>query len=135
MRDKAMKRALNVGVAFAAGALAMYLLERYLRRAQRVLPAGHLARVSERPQDDAQLRENVLARLGGWVSHPRAIDVDVNNGVVRVSGQILATELEGLLLQLTAQPGVHKVHNALSVLRDPSGFGEVARPGSPSVLH
>ena len=131
-----MKRALNVGAAFAAGALAMYLLERYLARAQRVLPAGRLARASSaQPLDDAQLRENVRARLGGWVSHPRAIEVDVNNGVVRVSGQVLATELEGLLLQLTAQPGVHKVHNALSVLRDPSGFGEVDRPDSPSALH
>jgi hypothetical protein len=127
---------LNIGAAFAAGALAMYLIERLLARAQRVVPAGHLARAaSGQPQDDAQLRESVRARLGGWVSHPRAIDVEVRGGVLRVSGQVLAAELEGLLLQLTAVPGVHKVHNALSVLHDPSGFGEVARPASPSALH
>jgi hypothetical protein len=130
-----MKRGLNVGAAFVAGALAMFLLERYLTRAQRVVPAGRLAQARLGPDDDAQLREDVQARLGAWVSHPRAIEVEVRNGVVRVSGQILATELDGLLMQLTGLRGVHKVHNALSVLRDPSGFSEATRPNLPSPLH
>ena len=130
-----MKRALSMGAAFAAGALAVFLLERYLVRTQRVAPAGRRARAASETLDDAELLENVRSRLGGWVSHPRAIDVEVRDGVVRVRGQVLATELEGLLLQLTSLPGVYKVHNALSPLRDPSGFGEVARSDSPSALH
>jgi hydrogenase maturation factor HypE len=65
--------------------------------------------------------------MGHLVSHPRAIEVSVDQGVVRLGGQVLAKELDGLLSQLTDMPGVRKVHNALAVLTDPSGFGEVKR--------
>jgi hypothetical protein len=40
---------------------------------------------------------------------------------------VLAKELDGLLSQLTDMQGVRKVHNALSTLNDPSGFGETPR--------
>jgi hypothetical protein len=125
-----------MGAAFAAGALAVYLLERYLARAQRVAPAGHLANARPPQQlEDARLRDEVRARLPGWVSHPRAVEVEVNNGVVRLSGQVLATELERMLMQLTGLRGVYKVHNALSVVRDANGLGAMTRPDLPSALH
>jgi hypothetical protein len=73
-----------------------------------------------------------MARLGHLVSHPGAIEVSVNEGIVRVSGQVLAQELDGLLTQLTRLPGVHKVHNALGVLQDPSGFGEAQGRRAPA---
>ncbi len=130
-----MKRGLNVVAAFVAGALAMFLLERYLTRAQRVVPAGRLAQARSGAGDDARLREEVRTRLGAWVSHPRAIEVEVQNGIVRVSGQVLAAEIDGLLMQLTGVRGVHKVHNALSVLQDPSGFAETTRVDPRSPLH
>jgi osmotically-inducible protein OsmY len=98
-----------------------------------VAATGNFDRVSSRkPANDAQLRERVMARLGHLVSHPGAIDVSVNEGIVRVSGQVLAQELDGLLTQLTRLPGVHKVHNALGVLQDPSGFGEAQRRRAPA---
>jgi osmotically-inducible protein OsmY len=94
---------------------------------------GNLDRVSSRePENDAKLRERVMARLGHLVSHPGAIEVSVNEGIVRVSGQVLAQELDGLLTQLTRLPGVHKVHNALGVLQDPSGFGEAQGRRAPA---
>jgi len=98
-----------------------------------VVATGNLERVSSRePDSDAQLRERVMARLGHLVSHPGAIEVSVNEGIVRVGGQVLAQELDGLLTQLTHMPGVHKVHNALGVLQDPSGFGEVQSSRTPA---
>jgi hyperosmotically inducible periplasmic protein len=98
-----------------------------------VVATGNLDRVSSRePEDDAQLRERVMARLGHLVSHPGAIEVSVAAGIVRVSGQVLAQELDGLLTQLTHMPGVHKVHNALGVLQDPSGFGEAQSTRTPA---
>ena len=98
-----------------------------------VVATGNLDRVSSRePEDDAKLRERVMARLGHLVSHPGAIEVSVTAGIVRVSGQVLAQELDGLLTQLTHLPGVHKVHNALGVLEDPSGFGEVQPSRTPA---
>ncbi|MGZ5195527.1 MAG: BON domain-containing protein, partial [Ramlibacter sp.] len=98
-----------------------------------VVATGSLDRVSSRePENDAQLRERVMARLGHLVSHPGAIDISVREGIVRVSGQVLAQELDGLLTQLTHMPGVHKVHNALGVLQDPSGFGEAQPTRTPA---
>jgi hyperosmotically inducible periplasmic protein len=98
-----------------------------------VVATGNLDRVSSRePENDAKLRERVMARLGHLVSHPGAIDVSVSEGIVRVSGQVLAQEIDGLLTQLTHMPGVHKVHNALGVLQDPSGFGEAQSPRAPA---
>lgn len=134
-----MKHALNLAAAFAAGAIAMYYFDAALGRSRRTLARdvadSRLDRVTGEPQSDAQLRERVRSRLGHWVSHPRAIEVDAEDGVVRVSGQVLAKELDGLLSRLTGIPGVRKVHNALMALDDPSGFGEVPQPGQQSVAH
>jgi len=149
---------INTVAAFAAGALAMFCLDSlFMRRhperigetiggtSRRAVRAGrpaatrvagqtgNLDRVSSRePENDAKLRERVMARLGHLVSHPGAIEVSVSAGIVRVSGQVLAQELDGLLTQLTRLPGVHKVHNALGVLQDPSGFGEVQSSRTPA---
>ena len=148
-----MKRILNITAAFAAGALAMYYLDSTMGQRRRarardvVFGVSHRAAAfvegamttgshdgvaSSHPQSDAQLRERVRARMGHLVSHPRAIEVSVEQGVVRLSGQVLVKELDGLLSQLTEIPGVRKVYNALSVLNDPSGFGEVQSAGEPA---
>lgn len=80
-----------------------------------VLVTGHLDRVSRSdPQSDPQLRERIRSRLGRLVSHPRAIEVEVDGGVVRLSGAVLAKELDGLLSQVRDMPGVSRVFNALS---------------------
>ncbi|HWP13601.1 MAG TPA: BON domain-containing protein [Ramlibacter sp.] len=147
-----MKQILSVTAAFAAGAIAMYYLDSTMGRSRRALARDRIAgvshdaadlvqsrgkRMAERakgvmgrvsstePQSDAQLRERVRSRMDLLVSHPRAIEVSVEDGVVRLTGQVLAKELDGLLSQLTGMPGVRKVHNSLATLDDPSGFGEV----------
>ena len=67
------------------------------------------------PQADAELREEIQQRLGRMVSFPRAIHVQVENGVVRLSGRVLAKERDGLLAQVQETPGVQKLVNALTV--------------------
>ena len=137
MERQAMNPVAIVAGGFAGGVLAMLLLERIVARAQRVVPARPANRLAdyERSDDDARLRERVRSRLGDWVSHPGAISVDVENGVVRVSGQVLAKELDGLLSRITGVAGVHKVHNALDALSDPSGFGEVPQGRSTEATY
>jgi len=135
MEGQAMKPVAIVAGGFAGGVLAMLLLERWLARAQRVVPAANRNAEYLGSEDDAQLRERVRSRLGDWVSHPGAIRVDVENGVVRVSGQVLVKELDGLLSRITGVDGVRKVHNALEALSDPSGFGEVSKGRSPEVTY
>ena len=113
--------------ALAAGALAMYYFDpqsgaqrraaladlvegglgttrRPARRAMRRRTFHRIARAD--PQSDARLRDDIRARLGRLVSHPRAIDVQVEDGVVRLSGDVLSAEREGLLEQVIAMPGV-----------------------------
>lgn len=88
-----------------------------------VLATGHLDRMSRSPpQNDAQLRERIRSRLGRLVSHPRAIEVEVDKGVVRLSGAVLAKELDGLLSQVRDMPGVMRVFNALSAHETPTSM-------------
>lgn len=113
---------LNLLLAFAAGAVVTYFAGSLLPRPRAQRPV----RAAAQPADDARLRQQVRTRLDDLVSHPRAIEVEVQEGIVRVSGQVLEQELDGLLSQLTMVPGVRRVRNALAVLADPGGFGEVA---------
>jgi len=127
-RRRALARDKIVGASHEAADFVEGAGRKVAGRAKGVMATGDLDRVSSsQPQSDAQLRERVRARMGHLVSHPRAIDVSVEEGVVRLSGQVLVKELDGLLSQLTDMPGVRKVHNALTALDDPSGFGEVQR--------
>lgn len=130
-RRRALARDKIIGVAHDAADLAQAQGRRMADRARGALATGSLDRTSStEPQSDAQLRERVRARMGHLVSHPRAIDVTVEGGIVRLSGQVLAKELDGLLSQISEMKGVRKVHNALASLTDPSGFGEVQEEGA-----
>jgi hypothetical protein len=74
----------------------------------------------------------VRSRLHSLVSYPEAIDVAVSEGIVHVSGRVLAEELNGLLLQLTDLPGVYKVHNALTAVHEPEALENLQAPGAVS---
>lgn len=140
-----MKQFLGKLAALGAGALAMYYLDPQLgpqRRAAladlvrsglRQPPGGargpqrlarrtyHLPLLPD-PQADAQLRDTIRERLGRLVSHPGAIAVSVEHGVVRLSGDVLAKERDGLLLQVQALPGVQKLVNAMTAHETPQGI-------------
>lgn len=65
------------------------------------------------PVSDRQLRERVRARLSEWVTRPDAVQIAVERGVVRVSGDVPPQERDALLAGLIAVPGVWRVRNAL----------------------
>ena len=147
-----MNKPLGTLGAAAAGALAMYYLDPDLGARRRALlaelvrdglpgserrPHGrrrHLrpgAAVPVAPAEapsDAELRARVQRRLDRTVSHPRAIGVDVEDGVVRLSGRILAKERDGLLEQLERMAGVRKLVNAMVSHDLPREFGRRAAP-------
>ena len=127
-RRRALARDKIAGVSRDAADLVEGAGKHVADRVRGAVATGSLDRTSSaQPQSDAQLRERVRSRLGHLVSHPGAIEVAVEEGVVRLTGQVLAKELDGLLSQLTGMAGVRKVHNALSALDDPSAFGESRR--------
>jgi hypothetical protein len=128
--EEAMNKPLATLGAAAAGALAMYYLDPDLGARRRALlaelvgkglPGGRRMRMRlprrtalADPGNDAELRSRLQSRLGRMVSHPGAIRVDVEQGVVRLSGRVLAKEREGLVAQVRLQPGVRSVVDAMS---------------------
>lgn len=62
---------------------------------------------------DELLIQRVRAKLGRWVSHPRAIEVTAENGFVTLRGPILRHEVEPLIAALRRVPGVHDIANEL----------------------
>ena len=129
--------------ALAAGALVMYYLDpqtgRQRRRGLVDLVAGGMGLeptslrgmaapgTAADPAADAALRAAINERLGRLVSHPRGIDVRVENGVVRLSGEVLAAERDGLLLQVQQLPGVLRLVNAMTVHDSPRGLAQMER--------
>lgn len=123
--------------ALGAGALAMYYFDPQLGRERRAafaaLFAGGLPRrraplamqLSADPEGDAALRAEITTRLGRLVSHPRAIDVRVENGVVRLSGEVLAAERDGLLLHVQQLPGVQQLVNAMTAHDTPRSMASL----------
>jgi hypothetical protein len=132
MHDEAedpVNKPLSTLGAAAAGALAMYYLDPELGARRRALLAdlvrgglpgearigrGRGARRALRsshadPRSDAELRDRVRSALGRMVSHPGALHVSVEDGVVHLSGRVLALEREGLLAQVARLPGVKKL--------------------------
>jgi hypothetical protein len=99
----------KTGIVFAASGLLTYLVgDAVLRRRDAVL------------QGDSHLRERVRRRVAELVSYPDAVDVEVEGHLIRVSGRVLATELDPLLSQLTQVPRVHRVYNTLVPVKDAS---------------
>jgi osmotically-inducible protein OsmY len=139
-----MKHVIEKVGALAMGALAMYYLDPQLGAQRRallgeLLKGGWQSQKAERatrrmarrayhrtpkadPQRDAELRDEIREALGRWVAHPRAIDVQVEDGVVRLSGDVLSKEREGLLLQVLRLPGVQKLVNAMTAHDTPQGI-------------
>jgi uncharacterized membrane protein len=82
---------------------------------------------------DATLVERVRAKTGRVVSHPRAIVVTARNGLITLSGPILAEELEEFLATVRSVGGVTDIENRLEVHQNadkhPALQGGRPRPG------
>jgi hypothetical protein len=94
-------------------------------------------RFSPNDVSDDALVARVRAQLGRCVTHPGAVDVEVENGRVVLSGQILAREVEDLVNCIRSIQGVEGVTNQLGVHSDADGIpslqGEGRLPRTPGV--
>jgi hypothetical protein len=88
------------------------------------------AAVTGRTADDRTLAERVRSHLGRCVSHPRAVAVTAENGVVTLSGPILGSEVDGLLACVRAVSGVSRVENRLEA-HDPADGHPALRDSVP----
>lgn len=110
VRDKAV-RALHVAEE-ATGKTARDLAHR-----SRGLIAGVAGRIDRELVDDDTLAERVRAELGRVTSHPHAIKVTCQNGVVQLNGPILKREKKRLLRAMKRVPGVLELHDLLEAYR------------------
>lgn len=83
------------------------------------------------PRNDRQLCDRIRAQLGRVVSHPRAIEVHVTAGQVRLRGDVLRQEVDELLSMVSAMRGVHAVDNQLSVHETGDGISRLQGAGHP----
>jgi hypothetical protein len=67
------------------------------------------------PVTDDKLIARVRSKMGRYVSHPHAVQVEANNGQVTVSGSILAHEAAKFLKCVKNIPGVQSVDDRLEV--------------------
>lgn len=68
---------------------------------------------------DPTLEARVRSKLGRVVSHPRAIEVEADNGLVILAGPILAREEHPLLDSVTTIQGVTDIENRLELHEEP----------------
>lgn len=140
-----MNRLLSTLTALAAGAAAMYYLDPVQGRRRRALlrdravrtghvledysakevkdlrnrslglVAGLRTRLARETASDPQLNDRVRSHLGHLVLHPGAIDTEVREGCVCLTGDVLAREVPRLVAGVAAIPGVKSVDNRLTV--------------------
>jgi hypothetical protein len=68
---------------------------------------------------DSKLAERVRSKMGRYVSHAGAIEVDAHDGHVTLSGPILPDEVAGLVAAVRGVPGVRDLENNLDVYNEP----------------
>ena len=73
------------------------------------------SRISSETPEDSVLIDRVRSKLGRVVSHPGAITVSAQNGVVTLTGPVLADEVPHLLSCLKWTAGVQHVNNDLEL--------------------
>jgi len=95
---------LNVTASFAIGALFAWLAFESTQR------------VRHRPShiDDEIIARRVQERIDQLVAQPHDVRVTVENGIVRLSGEVPPEERDQLLTQLVYMPGVVRLRNALT---------------------
>jgi hypothetical protein len=74
--------------------------------------------------DDRKLEGRVRSKLGRHLSHPSALQVQCQDGLVTLSGPVLASELDKVLAKVQKIKGVHEVESRLEINDEASLQGE-----------
>lgn len=100
-----------------AGGTALGRATRDLAHRGRGLAAEAGARLhwKHEPVEDRVLEDRVRSKMGRFVSHPHAIEVLADEGEVTLAGEILDSEVAGLLAAVRSVRGVRKVDDQLRV--------------------
>jgi hypothetical protein len=131
-RDKAKQAYTASSDAVRKSASGLGNTGRGLAERSRGLASGAGTFLSADGVKDRVLSELIRTRLGRWVSHPRAVQVDVKEGNVILRGHALTSESADLMLKVSQLRGVKSVESELEV--HPSADGVEALQESSSAL-
>lgn len=98
-----------------AGGTALGRASRDLVHRTRGLAAEAGARLHHEHVEDRVLEDRVRSKMGRFVSHSHAIDVLADDGEITLAGEILDSEVAGLLAAVRSVRGVRKVDDQLRV--------------------
>lgn len=98
---------------------AMLVAARDLNNRAHGLAARAKSALTKDGAGDEVIVERIRAKLGRYVSHPHAIEVKCDDGMVTVAGLILADEVDGMLRAVLGVRGVKDVINWLEVHETP----------------
>jgi hypothetical protein len=76
---------------------------------------------TDRRSDDEVLAARVRSKCAGLVRHPRSLNIETEEGLVILSGPIVADEVERVIACVQALPGVRDVENLLEVYEHEEG--------------
>jgi osmotically-inducible protein OsmY len=134
VRDKATQAYTASSGAVRTSATGLGNRGRSLAERGRGLATGAGAFLSKDGVKDRVLAERLRSKLGRWVSHPDAVQVDVNEGNVTLRGHILATNSADLLLKVSQMKGVRSVESELEIHASAEGVEALQGSSSSSRL-
>jgi uncharacterized membrane protein len=96
-------------------------------RARGIVAETESALLHEEVSDDV-LAERLRSLLGRAVSHPRAIEASVAQGIAVLRGPVFADEVEALLTRVRGVRGIKEIDSQLVAHRDPAGVAGLEGP-------
>lgn len=123
IRDRAMRARQDADVAVDTAV-------RDLRQRARGILAEGMAMISEEEVSDQVLEARVRSRLGMLARHAGAVQVNVQDKKVTLSGDILANEVDGLLSGIKKTRGPSSIENHLRVHEGAEGIPQLLGEGS-----
>ena len=118
VRDQAVRAQSNVRDLVDAGT-------RDLKNRGTVLLGRTRSLIPRRRPTDAVLTERVRSRLGRYVAHPGAIEVEASEGDVVLKGSLLAHEHADLIDAIQGVSGVKTLRDELSIFETAQGISEL----------
>lgn len=142
-----MSNLVRLAVAFGAGALVMYLFDPVTGRRRRALAQAEMSglvptrsgtvdrlrrvaaearwQVASESVGNERLQARVRSKVARMVERPGQVGVDVDNGLVVLSGHVKVSELDALIDAVAAVPGVVEVESHLTThVGPPEATGE-----------
>jgi hyperosmotically inducible periplasmic protein len=131
-RRRALVRHKVVSAGHDLSSMAGAKSKRAMGRIKGMLVTRRLDRVSHsHPQSDEQLHDRIRSRLGRMVHYPKAVEIEVAKGRVRIHGHVLRREVSDLCREVQNMAGVRELHTELQVHHKPEEISQLYSHSRP----